>query len=160
MHAAAEAYIVVLERRLDALIEIAAALQESQTAIVAMDLEKILRSIAYQEDLCAEIHSIDRELAGLRVILGSASSGQTNWNTLEGLPEYMNADARRKLGILMRGFKSTQEDVKKLNRIQAELLRCSRRSVNMLINLTMHFTGDYGLLPAPVVATVAASARK
>ena len=51
--------------------------------------------------------------------------------------------ARQLYHLLMGGLKTIQADVRRLSRVHSELLRRSRRTVNVLLNFLAHYSGTY-----------------
>ena len=136
-------YLELLERRLATLRMLATGLQESRAAITEMDLESINSHIAHQESLCTEIRFLDGELEALKRQLSSEFQQDldlTNLTTLQGL---LDPASERRMRGLVSGLATIQADVRRLNRVQAELLRRSRRSINVLINFMSNYMGTY-----------------
>ena len=140
---AADLYVEVLEKRLAALDRLAEGLSESEDAVVAMDVDKVLQTIRYQETLCNEIRCFDLQLTALEEALSLALGIRLRWNAPQDLLPLLDGHSQRKLRLLLGGLENIQADIRRLNRIQAELLRRSRRTVNVLLNLTAHYTGAF-----------------
>jgi hypothetical protein len=67
--------------------------------------------------------------------------------TLAELEAQLDPASARQLQLLLGGLKAIQADVRRLSRVHSELLRRSRRSVNVLLNFLAHYSGTY---PLPV----------
>ena len=77
---------------------------------------------------------------------GLAAAGEIP-STLGELEAQLDPLSARQLHLLMGGLKAIQADVRRLSRVHLELLRRSRRSVNVLLNFLAHYSGTY---PAPL----------
>jgi hypothetical protein len=143
MKQAVHRYLELLERRLVALRMLAADLSESKSAYVELDLHAMHQHIAQQENLCTEMRLLDVELKTVREQLadGTGPAGTMSaWRTLEA---QLDPAAARQLQLLLGGMAAIQEDVRRLSRVHSELLRRSRRSVNVLLNFLAHYSGTY-----------------
>jgi hypothetical protein len=138
-------YLELLERRLATLRLLAADLDESRTAYVTLDLRAMHQHIARQENLCTEVRMLDHELQNMKDKLrGLAAAGEMP-STLGELEAQLDPMSARQLHLLMGGLKAIQADVRRLSRVHSELLRRSRRSVNVLLNFLAHYSGTYPL---------------
>ena len=138
-------YLELLERRLATLRLLAADLDESRSAYVTLDLRAMHQHIAHQENLCAEIRLLDAELQAMKGKLAElAASGEIPATQAE-LEAQLDPASARQLQLLLGGLKAIQADVRRLSRVHSELLRRSRRSVNVLLNFLAHYSGGYPL---------------
>ena len=152
-------YLNLLEMRLDRLRRLSTQLKECQGAYTAMDLERITHYIDYQENLCNEIRSFDVQIKELHTKLSAALTGQPAIG-VSGLPmAHLDETSQRKLRAVTQGLANIQADVKRLNRVQAELLKRSRRSVNVLINVMSQYTCRFELHPDIVPAGMAVEVK-
>jgi hypothetical protein len=143
-------YLDLLERRMATLHMLAADLEESRSAYVTLDLRAMHEHIARQENLCAEVRMLDAELQGMKDKLrGLVGTGQMP-AALGGFEAQLDPTSARQLHLLMGGLKTIQADVRRLSRVHSELLRRSRRSVNVLLNFLAHYSGTY---PLPLAAS-------
>ncbi|HMD83914.1 MAG TPA: flagellar export chaperone FlgN [Terriglobia bacterium] len=141
-------YLELLERRLTTLRMLATDLDESRSAYVTLDLRSMHQHISRQENLCTEIRMLDTELQNMKEKLrGLAASGEMP-ATLGELEAQLDPMSARQLHLLLGGLKAIQADVRRLSRVHSELLRRSRRSVNVLLNFLAHYSGRYPV-PAP-----------
>lgn len=152
MTSESQRYLVLLERRLATLRMLAADLDESRSAYVTLDLRAMHQHTSYQENLCTEIRTLDSELSDLRGKLAGAAGGETT-ATLSGPEAQFDPTSARQLHLLLGGLKAIQSDVRRLSRVHSELLRRSRRSVNVLLNFLAHYSGAY---PSPAARIKAA----
>lgn len=143
-------YLELLDRRLVTLRLLAADLAESRSAYVKLDLRGMHRHISHQENLCTEIRLLDAELNSLREKLTSPATPGGLPSALSELQAQLDPASARQLQLLLSGLKTIQADVRRLSRVHSELLRRSRRSVNVLLNFLAHCSGAY---PVPVVRT-------
>jgi hypothetical protein len=138
-------YLDLLERRLATLRMLAADLDESRSAYVTLDLRAMHQHTARQENLCTEIRMLDTELQNMKDRLrGLVATGEVP-ATLDELEAQLDPMSARQLHILLGGLKAIQVDVRRLSRVHSELLRRSRRSVNVLLNFLAHYSGTYPL---------------
>jgi len=144
----ASRYLELLERRLATLHLLATDLAESESAYVTLDLHAIHQHIAHQESLCMEIRMLDGELQELRQKLEGTGPGNSSGRIPDGLEAQLDPVSARQLHLLLGGLKVIQADVRRLVRVHSELLRRSRRSVNVLLNFLAHYSGEY---PAALV---------
>jgi len=153
-------YLNLLERRLDTLRQLATQLKASQEAYTAMDLDRITYYINYQENLCSEIRSFDDQIRQLHKSLCDALHQELDLAAPDSLMAHLDERAQRRLKVVTQGLANIQADVKRLNRIQAELLKRSRRSINALINLMSQYTCRFELQPALVPAGMAVEVKE
>jgi len=153
-------YINLLEMRLDRLRRLATQLKESQDAYTAMDLDRITHYINYQENLCNEIRSFDEQIRGLHEKLRAALQEQPDLGVPGTTLSHLDESSQRKLRAVIQGLANIQADVKRLNRVQAELLKRSRRSVNVLINVMSQYTCRFELQSALVPAGMVLEAKE
>ena len=140
-------YLELLERRLTTLRMLATDLDESRSAYVTLDLRSMHQHISRQEYLCTEIRMLDAELQKMKERLrASAATGEMP-ALLGDLEAQLDPMSARQLHLLLGGLKAIQADVRRLSRVHSELLRRSRRSVNVLLNFLAHYSGRY---PVPV----------
>jgi len=153
-------YINLLEMRLDRLRQLATQLKESQDAYTAMDLDRITHYINYQENLCNEIRSFDEQIRGLHEKLRAALQEQSDLGVPGTTLSHLDESSQRKLRAVIQGLANIQADVKRLNRVQAELLKRSRRSVNVLINVMSQYTCRFELQSPLVPAGMVLEAKE
>jgi hypothetical protein len=145
MKSEVQRYLELLERRLATLRLLAADLDESSSAYVTLDLRAMHQHTSHQENLCTEIRTLDSELRDLKgKLTGTAVAGDIP-STLGGLEAQLDPTSARQLNLLLGGLKAIQADVRRLSRVHSELLRRSRRSVNVLLNFLAHYSGTYPL---------------
>ena len=140
-------YLTLLERRLATLRQLATQIKESQVAYTAMDLDGITYYINYQENLCNEIRSFDDQIRALNKSLCVALDLELDLANPATLMSHLDESSQRKLKIVTQGLANIQADVKRLNRVQAELLKRSKRSINVLINMMAQYTCRFELQP-------------
>jgi hypothetical protein len=140
-------YLELLERRLVTLRLLAADLDESRSAYVELDLRAMHHHISNQENLCMEIRLLDAELRSVsEQIKGQTTPGEKS-PPLGRLADHLDPKSARQLQLLLGGLAAIQADVRRLSRVHSELLKRSRRSVNVLLNFLAHYSGTY---PLPV----------
>jgi chromosome segregation ATPase len=136
-------YLELLEKRLATLRMLATDLDESRAAYVSLDLRSMHQHTARQENLCAEIHMLDSELLSMKESLRNLVAAGEMPATLGELEAQLDPMSARQLHVLLGGLKAIQSDVRRLSRVHSELLRRSRRSVNVLLNFLAHYSGTY-----------------
>ncbi len=120
-------YLQLIERRIEMLRLLAAALRQSHQAIAELNLAGIYEATLQQENLCAGIRFLDRELKAAEGFCSPDTEQFQHWV--------------RQLG-------AAEAEVRHLNRIQAGLIRRSRRSVNVMVNFLANYSSTYEA-PAP-----------
>ena len=145
MGSEAERYLELLEKRLVTLRLLASDLDQSRSAYVELDLQAMHQHIAHQENLCMEIRLLDAELRRLGEKLGGQATPGENPAGISQLAAQLDPPAARQLQLLLSGLSAIQADVRRLSRVHSELLRRSRRSVNVLLNFLAHYSGTYPL---------------
>ncbi len=153
-------YLNLLEMRLDTLRRLAVQLRESQDAYTAMDLDRINYYINYQENLCNQIRSFDTQIRDLHKNLCDALHMELGAGPEQTLMSSLDESSQRRLKVVTQGLANIQADVKRLNRVQAELLKRSKRSINALINLMSQYTCRFELQPVLVPAGMALEVKE
>jgi FlgN protein len=127
----------LLERRLDLLGTLTVALQESRNDFVAMDLGGMERRIAEQEQHCARIRSLDSEISSLQAhYAGRAKS-------LDG-----DANNDEQIRVTLARISAAQCELKRANDAHQAMLRRSRRTVQVLLNVFNSFAPTYSAPPS------------
>jgi hypothetical protein len=106
-----------------------------------MDLEAIREHVSYQKSLCSEIRALDDELRVQRWQLATASGLQPEGMSLAAFEGLCDADSSLQLRQVRGNLAVLQKSVRRLNRVYAGLLRRSRRSINVLINVMANYIG-------------------
>jgi hypothetical protein len=147
MRSQTQRYIELLKRRAASLRLTARELRECRESFTRMDLEGIREHISYQKSLCAEIRALDDELGVLRRQLAAAAGLEPEGMSAAAFVGLFDTDSALQLRQVMDGLAVVQETVRRLNRVYAGLLRRSRRSINVLINVMANYFGTYS--PSP-----------
>ena len=136
-------YIELLKRRVASLRLMAKELVDCRQSFVSMDLESAREHISYQQGLCSEIRFLDHELGVLRAqIIGAAGlpAGGLDNAAFASLFDSASAlELRQVIGELA----DVQKCTRRLNRVYSGLIRRSRRSINVLINVMASYMGTY-----------------
>lgn len=154
-----ERYFDLLRQRLDALQQMAGTLHEGQGAFSSFDMTAIQRSIAQQENLCTELRYIDREQRVLQDRFASAFQLDRNCSDLSAVADRLQPATAAHLRSLLDLIGNAQSEVRRLNRVHGALLRRSRRTVNILMNLLSGYStatylpGSTALPPASAPST-------
>ncbi|MBI1749427.1 MAG: flagellar export chaperone FlgN [Acidobacteria bacterium] len=150
-----ERYFDLLRQRLNALQQMAGALHEGQGAFSSFDMTAIQRSIAQQENLCTELRYIDREQRVLQDRFAAAFQLDRNCADLSAVAGRLQPATAAHLRSLLDQIGEAQSEVHRLNRVHGALLRRSRRTVNILMNLLAGYStatylpGSNALPPGP-----------
>ena len=140
-------YIGLLKRRVASLRLTARELRECRKSFTGMDLEAIREHISYQKSLCSGISALDDELRVLRGQMAVASGLQPEGMSPAAFQGLCDAGSSLQLRQVMDDLEMVQKRVRRLNRVYAGLLRRSRRSINVLINVMANYIGTYS--PSP-----------
>ena len=133
----------VLNRRLASLRLLAADLESAREVLVNMDLNGIHEHNTYQENACKEIGFLNLQLEGQwKKLPGEAQSGDAGSST-GNLAQRLKPEETDRLRSLLGEMDVAQKKVRGLNRVQAGLLRRSRRSVNVLMNFMASYSATY-----------------
>ena len=140
-------YIELLKRRVASLRLTARELRECRESFTSMDLEAIREHVLFQKSLCSEIRALDDELRVLRRQMAVASGLQPEGMSLAAFEGLCDADSSLQLQQVMDDLEVVRKRVRRLNRVYAGLLRRSRRSIHVLINVMANYIGAYS--PSP-----------
>lgn len=136
-------YIGLLKRRVASLRLMAKELRECRESFTGRDLEAIREHISFQRSLCSEIRALDDELRVLRRQLAAASGLQMEGMSGAAFDGLFDAYSSLQLRQVRDDLAVVQKSVRRLNRIYTGLLRRSRRSINVLINVMANYIGTY-----------------
>lgn len=143
-----EEFLGLLEKKARLLERLGNALRAARTDLAAFDLAAIEEGIGEQERLCGQIHALDAELSAVR----RRHAGQMQpGEPLLGLPGGKPEEERMRPAL--ERLARTQAEVQALNRSHEDLLRKSKRTVNVLLNSFNAFAMNYA---APVPEAKAA----
>lgn len=120
---------------------LAAELGESRQALVRLDLDAIHRHNAQQQMLYQEVQRLDGEIRRF-ASAGSAAGGGTALS-LDAVASDWDDEAKDRLRALLREHDVARQRVQELSQVQAELLRRSRRYLQILFNLVNNSMGLY-----------------
>ena len=132
-------YIELLKRRVASLRLMARELLECRESFTSLDLEAIREHVLYQKSLCSEIRALDDELRVLGRQMAVASGLQPEGVSPAAFERLFDADCSFQLRQVRDDFEVVQERVRRLNRVYAGLLRRSRRSIDVLINVMANY---------------------
>jgi hypothetical protein len=144
---ATQLYVELLKRRVASLRLMAKELRDCREPFISMDLEATREHISYQQGLCSEIRFLDRELGVLRRELAEAGGLEPEGMSTAAFTNLFDAGSASQLQQVMDDLATVQKSVWRLNRVYAGLLRRSRRSINVLINVMASYMGTYS--PSP-----------
>ena len=117
---------------------LAAELTESRQALVRLDLDAIHRHNAQQQMLYQEVQRLDSEI---KRFTSAAGAGPTL--SLDTVASDWDDEAKDQLRALLREHDVARQHVQELSNVQAELLRRSRRYLQILFNLVNNSMGLY-----------------
>jgi hypothetical protein len=122
-------------------------LRECRESFTSMDLEATREHTSYQRGLCSEIASLDDELRTLWRQLAEGSGQKPEGVSAPAFTRLFDVDSALQLRQVMDDLAVAQKTVWRLNRVYAGLLRRSRRTINVLINVMANYMGTYN--PSP-----------
>ncbi len=140
-------YVELLKRRLASLRLMAKELRDCRQSLVSMDLESTREHISYQQGLCSEIRFLDHELLALKSQIVGAAGLQSDGLDGAAFAGLFDSSSAQELRRVTGELAEVQKSVWRLNRVYAGLLRRSRRSINVLINVMASYMGTYS--PSP-----------
>ncbi len=140
-------YIELLKRRVASLRLMAKELRECRESFTRMDLEAVREHISFQRGLCSEIRCLDGELRVLGRELAAERGLEPEGVSPATVAKLLDAESALQLRQVMEDLTGVQQSVWRLNRVYAGLLRRSRRSINVLINVMANYLGTYNPLP-------------
>lgn len=152
-------YCDLLERRLTALRLLETELQECLEALVEMDLNRILQHLAHQESFLNEIVFLDQQVASWEHQLRSGLP-PSQQPLIERLVQRLDPGAAERLRALVCESAEVRAGVQRASRVYSALLRRSRRSINVLMNVLANCSATYQprSVPRPVALSALAEA--
>jgi hypothetical protein len=155
MNTESERYWRLLERRLSLLDALAKTLAESRSDFVALDLEAMRGRIREQEQFCGQIRALDHDISQAQVqcarLAGVPSaSAEIRWPAPPGSAPAL----AEKIHETMRRVAAAQGKLQQLNNAHQAMLRRSRRTVHVLLNLFQSHAPTYAAQIAPANGTI------
>jgi len=139
-----ELYVELIKRQLASLRILSKELRECRTSFISMDLDATRGHISYQQGLCSEMRFLDGELASLRRQIAEAAGVEPGQTSADEFAKLLEAGSASQLRQVKGELTSVANDVRRLNRVYGGLIRRSRRSINVLINVMASYMGTYG----------------
>lgn len=141
-------YLKLLERRLELLASLAGTLAESRNDFISMDLGAIESRIAEQEQFCVQIRSLDAEITSVQIRCAERAGARPCTDAISW-PGSRDGDPRQdeQIRATLGRVATAQAELKKLNDAHQAMLRRSRRTVQVLMNLFNSYAPTYS---APV----------
>jgi hypothetical protein len=136
-------YIELLKRRIASLRLIAKELRDCRESFVSMNLESTREHISYQQGLCSEIRFLDQDLGVLRRQIAQAAGLDPDGLDESAFVSVFDSASALELRQVLRELAAVQKAVRRLNRVHSGLLKRSRRSINVLINVMASYMGTY-----------------
>ena len=155
MKAESERYWQLLERRLSLLDALSQTLAASRADFIALDLETIRTRIREQEQFCLQIRTLDDDITQAQIrcakLAGVPSpSGEICWPSPAGTDPALAAKIRE----TMQRVAAAQGTLQQLNDAHQALLRRSRRTVHVLLNLFQSHAPTYATQVSPATGTI------
>ena len=155
MNTESERYWRLLERRLSLLDALTKTLAESRADFIALDLEAIRGRIREQEQFCGQIRALDQDISQAQVqcarLAGVPSaSAEIRWPAPPGTEPAL----AEKIHETMRRVAAAQGKLQQLNNAHQAMLRRSRRTVHVLLNLFQSHAPTYAAQIAPANGTI------
>ena len=137
-----ESVAELIAARTGALRALEAELLETRKALVHLDLDAINRHNAQQEMQLEEIHRLDQWLMAQGTLRHGPAGSQVLG--LEEMAAGLDSVSRERLRVLLEEHEVTRRRVQMLSDVQADLIRRSRRHLDILYNLVTNSMGIYG----------------
>jgi len=148
-------YLNLLEQRLELLRSLTKTLAASRSDFVAMDLNAIERGIQEQEQFCTQIRSLDAEIT--RIQVGCAERANLHpCSDAIAWPGSNDSSPNRdeRIQLTLGRVAEAQAELKRLNDAHQAMLRRSKRTVQVLLNL---FDSHAPIYTAPTQRSSSAS---
>ncbi|HYH00177.1 MAG TPA: hypothetical protein VD837_13670 [Terriglobales bacterium] len=113
-------YVDLLERQLELSRLLMVELCDSKTAIATLDLRAIEQQTLRQESICCELAFVREEIARVES---------------PDLRLAIDATTCEKLASLRQRIAEAEQELTRANRVQEALVRRSRRSINVMVNV-------------------------
>ena len=136
-----EVIIGWVEERTRRLRLLAADLVESRPAFVQLDLDAIYQHNLQQQLLCQEIQRLDSQIG--RFAEPVKSPGAVQGLNLESIVSGWDEKYQNILRALLQEHEEARKQVCEISRVQADLVRRSRRYLRVLSNLVSNSMGFY-----------------
>jgi len=155
MNTESERYWRLLERRLSLLDALTKTLAESRADFIALDLEAVRGRIREQEQFCGQIRALDQDISRAQVqcarLAGVPSaSAEIRWPAFPGTEPALAEKIRETMGRVA----AAQRQLQQLNNAHQAMLRRSRRTVHVLLNLFQSHAPTYAAQVAPANGTI------
>jgi hypothetical protein len=149
-----EHYLRLLERRLALLDSLTKTLADSRADFVALNLDAMHTRIGDQQRFCAQIQALDGDITSAQMRCAKWCSQRPRaseiwWPELDG----DDAVAGERIRAAMQRIAAAQAELKRLNDTHRALLRRSRRTVGILLNLFQSYAPTYAEQPAAHAGT-------
>ena len=150
MKSESQRYLALLERRLSLLEALSKTLAAWRADFVSMDLSALGARIQEQESLCAEIGSLDGRITATQVRC-AALAGVAAHPSEICWPDGGSGDPglSERIGATLQRLAAAQAELKRLNDAHQAMLRRTRHTVGVLLNLFHSYAPSYAPLPAP-----------
>lgn len=136
-------YLKLLEHRLGLLSALTDVLRQSRDCFVLTDLSAMERSIAEQAQLCARIRLLDTEISSTQARCAERIGQAAPAGTI-GSPTLPDAHSgHEQIRVVLSRIAAAQSELKKINDAHQSMLRRSRRTVQVLLNLFDSFAPTY-----------------
>jgi hypothetical protein len=143
-----EHFLGLLDRRLALLASLAQTLANARADFISLDLEAIHGRIREQQQLCGQIQNLDKDITGAQLRCAQLTSVRPRLNEI-GWPDSGPGDAavRERIRAALLRIATAQAELKRLNDAHQALLRRSRRTVGILLNLFQSYAPTYAAQP-------------
>jgi hypothetical protein len=148
-------YLELLERRLALLDSLSKALADSRGDFISMDLEGVERSLSDQLRFCTQIRSLDSEITTAQIRCAERAGVRpcTDAIAWQGTSEDDMVEIER-IRATMGRLATAQVELKRLNDAHQAMLRRSRHTVQILMNLFKSYAPTYGGSGLPAGGTI------
>jgi hypothetical protein len=148
-------YLGLLEQRLSLLNSLSKTLTASRADFISMDLEAIEGRIQEQECVCTEIRNLDNLITSAQVRCSNLTGQVPRTSEIYWADGARNdADLGEQIRGTMQRLAAAQTELKRLNDAHQAMLRRTRRTVGVLLNLYRSYAPNYAEQTAPPAGTL------
>lgn len=135
-------YVRALEHRVSILRQLDAELSKGRSATVLMDYDQILRCNETQTGICDELKACDGKIAVIEEHLSAGVPMRIRWNQPRTFHDRFASDVAHSLGKLILEMSRLQQQVRYKNQVCGNLVLRTRRTLGILDNLLVLYTGN------------------
>lgn len=133
----------LLNERLLALKSLAQEISQGQEACIALNREKLQEHDLQKQALCARVSRLDSEIAALLQEFSPGASLRSFAKSAQAGAGPAESAAMARLQELLKDSEAARLEAGRLNHVYGELLRRSRSTLQVLMNVLAHCLGVY-----------------